>query len=138
MLATSTSKEYSPAELTSISATLVHGAALVGQAHVLGVLLHGAFEKALAPLARPHSVVLAGGVVAADGAHQRGLLLLRLSARRLVRGHDATSVRERRRRRRRAERHPARLGEIGRGAPEEESDSQEEEGRKRELGDEAK
>ena len=60
------------AVLAAVAAPLVHRAVLVGQAHVLGVLLDGALEEALAALARPHAVVLAGGVVAADGAQLAG------------------------------------------------------------------
>ena len=62
------------AELAPVPPPLVDGAVLVGQADVLGVLLHSPLEETLAALARPHSVVLAGGVVAAHGAQQPGRL----------------------------------------------------------------
>lgn len=57
-----------PAELTAISPALVHRASLLGQAHVLGALLHGPLEEALAALAGAYTVVLAGRGVAAHGA----------------------------------------------------------------------
>ena len=59
-----------PAELAAVPPPLVHGAALVRQTHVLGVLLHRPLEEPLAALAGPHPVVLARGVVPAHGAHQ--------------------------------------------------------------------
>ena len=57
-----------PAELAPVSPPLVHRAVLVRQADVLCILLNCPLEESLAALARAHAVVLAGRVVAADGA----------------------------------------------------------------------
>ena len=59
-----------PAELTPVPPSLVHRTALVRQTDVLGVLLDGPLEEALAALAGADPVVLTGGVVTADGALQ--------------------------------------------------------------------
>ena len=59
-----------PAELAAVPPPLVHGAVLVRQTHVLGVLLHRPLEEPLAALAGPHPIVLARGVIPAHGAHQ--------------------------------------------------------------------
>ena len=56
------------AELTPISSAFVHRAVLVRQADILGVLLDGSLEEALAALAGADTVVLAGRVIPADGA----------------------------------------------------------------------
>ena len=56
--------------LAAVPSSLVDGAVLVGQADVLGVLLDGPLEEALAALAGPHPVVLAGRVVPAHCAQQ--------------------------------------------------------------------
>ena len=56
------------AELTSVSSAFVHRAVLVRQADILGVLLDGSLEEALAALAGADTVVLAGRVIPADGA----------------------------------------------------------------------
>ena len=48
-----------PAELAAVPPPLVHGAVLVRQTHILGVLLHRPLEEPLAALAGPHTVVLA-------------------------------------------------------------------------------
>ena len=61
-----------PAELAPVPPPLVHGAVLVRQTDVLGVLLNSSLEEALAALAGPHAVMLARGVVSAHGAKQRG------------------------------------------------------------------
>ena len=61
-----------PTELAPVPPPLVHGAVLVRQTDVLGVLLNSSLEEALAALAGPHAVVLAGGVVSTHGAKQRG------------------------------------------------------------------
>jgi hypothetical protein len=68
------------AVLAAIAATLVHRTVLLGQAHVLGVLLHGALEEALAALACSHTVVLTRGVVTAHSTQltSRHHLLLML------------------------------------------------------------
>ena len=58
--------------LAAIAAPLVHRAVLVCQTHVLGVLLHGTLEEALAAFARAHPVVLACGVVAAHSTQLIG------------------------------------------------------------------
>ena len=60
------------AELAAVPPPLVHRAVLVRQADVLGVLLDGALEEALAALARAHAVVLARRIVAAHRAQQAG------------------------------------------------------------------
>ena len=59
-----------PAELAAVPPPLVHGAVLVRQTDVLGVLLNSSLEEALAALAGPHAVVLTRGVVPAHGAKQ--------------------------------------------------------------------
>lgn len=84
------------AELAPVAPPLVHHAVHGARADVLGVLLHGPLEEALASLAGAHAVVLAGGVVAADCANVQlarrallhpahsylfGLLALRLAYR---------------------------------------------------------
>ena len=61
-----------PAELAPVPPPLVHGAVLVRQTDVLGVLLNSSLEEALAALAGPHAVMLARGVVSAHGAKQSG------------------------------------------------------------------
>ena len=69
-----------PAELAPVPPPLVHGAVLVRQTDVLGVLLDSSLEEALAALAGPHPVVLAGRVVATHRAQQRrrvGLVMLK-------------------------------------------------------------
>lgn len=48
------------AELTAVTASLVHRARFVGKTHVLGPFLNSPLEETLAALASPHSVVLAG------------------------------------------------------------------------------
>ena len=65
-----------PAELTPVPPSLVHRTALVRQTDVLGVLLDGPLEEALAALAGPDPVVLTGGIVATDGTEQGGRLVL--------------------------------------------------------------
>ena len=60
-----------PAELAAVPPPLVHGAVLVRQTDVLGVLLDSSLEEALAALTGPHAVVLARGVIPAHGAQQR-------------------------------------------------------------------
>ena len=60
-----------PAELAPVPPPLVHGAVLVRQTDVLGVLLDSSLEEALAALTGPHTVVLARGVIPAHGAQQR-------------------------------------------------------------------
>ena len=62
------------AELAPVPPPLVHGAVLVGQADVLGVLLHRPLEESLAALTGAHAVVLAGRVVAAHSAEKAGRL----------------------------------------------------------------
>lgn len=59
------------AELTAVPSSLVYRAGFVGQADVLGALLDGPLEEALAALAGTDSVVLASGGVPADGAELR-------------------------------------------------------------------
>ena len=59
-----------PAELAPVPPPLVHGAVLVRQTDVLGVLLDSSLEEALAALTGPHAVVLARGVIPAHGAQQ--------------------------------------------------------------------
>ena len=61
-----------PAELAPVPPPLVHGAVLVRQTDVLGVLLNSSLEEALAALAGPHAVMLARGVVSAHGAKKAG------------------------------------------------------------------
>lgn len=56
------------AELATVSPAFVYRASLLGQAHVLGALLHGPLEEALAALACAHTVVLTGRGIAAHGA----------------------------------------------------------------------
>ena len=53
-----------------VPSPFVDRAVPVRQADILCILLNGALEESLASLARAHAVVLAGGVVAADGAQQ--------------------------------------------------------------------
>ena len=57
-----------PTELAPVPPPLVHGAVLVRQTDVLGVLLDSSLEEALAALTGPHAVVLARGVIPAHGA----------------------------------------------------------------------
>lgn len=56
------------AELATVSPALVYRASLLGQADILGALLHGPLEEALAALACAHTVMLTGRGVAAHGA----------------------------------------------------------------------
>jgi len=55
-------------KLTTVSPAFVYRASLLGQAHVLGALLHGPLEEALAALACTYTVMLTGRGVAAHGA----------------------------------------------------------------------
>ena len=59
-----------PTELTSVPPSFVHRTALVCQTDIFSVLLDSPLEESLAALAGSHPVVLAGGVVTADGALQ--------------------------------------------------------------------
>lgn len=52
--------------LAPVAAPLIYNAIHGARAHVLGVLLHGPLKEALAALAGPHPVVLAGRIVAAN------------------------------------------------------------------------
>lgn len=56
------------AELATVSPAFVHRTSFLGQAHILGALLHGPLEEALAALASAHTVVLARRGVATHGA----------------------------------------------------------------------
>ena len=64
-----------PAELTPISTPLVHRAVLVCQANVLCILLDCSLEETFAAFAGDDPVVKAGGLVLADVADQRLLVL---------------------------------------------------------------
>ena len=66
------------AELATVSPPLVHRAVLVGQADVLGVLLHRPLEESLAALAGANAIVLAGSIVPTHGTEQRRGLGLKL------------------------------------------------------------
>ena len=59
------------AELATVSPPLVHRAVLVGQADVLGVLLHRPLEESLAALAGANAIVLAGSIVPTHGTEER-------------------------------------------------------------------
>ena len=59
-----------PTELAPVPTPLVHGAVLVRQTNVFGILLDGSFEETFAAFTSADAVVLAGGVVSADGAQK--------------------------------------------------------------------
>jgi hypothetical protein len=67
--------------LTSVASAFVNRTIAIGQTDVFGTLLNRSFEKAFTTLARPHSVMLTGGIVTANSAQLRrrlGLMLLLL------------------------------------------------------------
>jgi len=68
-------------KLTPVASAFINRAIAIGQADVLRTLLNRSFEKAFTSFARPHAVMLTGGVVSANSAQLRrrlGLMLMLL------------------------------------------------------------